>query len=263
MTGTDGLFSLALGSGVRTASDPGLSFATIFANNVNFTGLSACTSGSSYNPSAGDGRLVRMSFSDGSQIVTITPDYMLGSVPYASVAHTVQGKNPSDFVQVNTASGKALSQANLETVFQSSAFVTELLALINGTFTQYAIAGGGGGNFNFGSGKLYVDGTSGNVGIGTATPSKLLDITQSQNAATSVLVTNSNAGASAQATLGAASDSGSTTVSSVSTAGGGYGRVVSTSSSLALDAQNASGFLSLLVGEHPPGSITPQQSTCR
>jgi hypothetical protein len=255
MTGSSGIFSFNAGTGTRSASGFAntSTLAQVF-NNSRATAITplTCTSGAtSYQPASTHKRVIKIGFDDGAtgfQYALQTLDVQ--AVPYAMYADTLEGKAASEFIQVNTAGGKALSQANLESVFQSSAYVTELLALINGTSTQYATSSAG-TNFNFGAGKFYVDGTSGNVGIGTATPSKLLDITQSQNAATSLLVTNANAGASAQATLGTTSDSGSTTMSSVSTAGGGYGRVVSTSPSLALDAQNASGFLSFRTGAAP------------
>jgi hypothetical protein len=71
---------------------------------------------------------------------------------------------------------------------------------INGDLTYSGTLTGGTGVVNLGSGQVYKD-ASGNVGIGTASPASQLEILKSQNADTSLRITNSNAGASARANL--------------------------------------------------------------
>jgi len=103
------------------------------------------------------------------------------------------------FVGINgsTASGAALSVYD-----QTSG--SEQLRLCNSTGSGYWGIGRENnvtGNLYFNSGgNLRVVFTSGgNVGIGTSSPSQLLEVYKSQNASTNLLVRNDNAGASAEA----------------------------------------------------------------
>lgn len=129
---TDGYFNVTFGQGTAIAGDPGLTLATVFANNGLITGASSCT----YTPAAGEGRLLRVSIDDGGVVTTLTPDISMVSAPYAVVADSVQGKTPTDLIQVNSTSA-ALTQANLETIFSSTPIVTDLQTLIAGTSTKY------------------------------------------------------------------------------------------------------------------------------
>jgi hypothetical protein len=72
-----------------------------------------------------------------------------------------------------------------------------------GAFTNLSYTGtltGGTGVVNLGSGQFYKD-ASGNVGIGTASPSTNLDVQVSQNSDTTIRVANVNTGSATRATL--------------------------------------------------------------
>lgn len=134
---TDGYFSVTVGQGTVLTSDPGLSMRAIFANLGTITGAApAGGSGCTYTPVAGDGRLLRVTVSDGTSLTAMTPDIAIGSTPYATVADSLQGKAVTDLVQVNSTSAQ-LTQANLESVFTTAAQVAELQNLSNGASTKY------------------------------------------------------------------------------------------------------------------------------
>ena len=59
---------------------------------------------------------------------------------------------------------------------------------------------GNGGIVNIGSGQIYKD-ASGNLGIGTSSPSQILEVSKSQNGETQIKVVNTNTGSSARAAL--------------------------------------------------------------
>ncbi|MGE3760363.1 MAG: hypothetical protein AB7H97_21540, partial [Pseudobdellovibrionaceae bacterium] len=138
MSDTAGVFSVVIGAGSRTGADKGFNLLQVFKNSGNLTGLSCVTSGTTlYSAQSGHPRRVRITFNDGTETVTLNSDFIVRSVPYATIADSIQGKSPSDFMQVNTTGTKVLSQANLEQIFDGTSF-TELAALIAGTSTQYA-----------------------------------------------------------------------------------------------------------------------------
>ena len=58
--------------------------------------------------------------------------------------------------------------------------------------------------------------SSGNVGIGTASPAALLDVDKSQNSTTSIRVGNTNAGSSANSRLLVIADAGNIQIKAVS-----------------------------------------------
>jgi hypothetical protein len=66
-----------------------------------------------------------------------------------------------------------------------------------GTFTTIT----GSGDMNIDSGTLFVDVSENRVGIGTTSPSVLVEASKSQNAVTDIKVTNANTGTAAQARL--------------------------------------------------------------
>jgi hypothetical protein len=143
MTSSSGAFSLVLGSGTRS----GVGFqststlAQIFNNSSGTISSLTCASGSSYTPNSSDSRKIVLTFDDGSGPQTLSPSLSVESVPFALMADSLQGKAASDLINVNTSSA-AVSQANLESVFQSSSNVTQLLALINGTSSLYSTPSG-------------------------------------------------------------------------------------------------------------------------
>lgn len=151
MTGSNGAFTLVVGTGVRP---PGGAFkgtntlAKALSNSEPTTTEPVeCAGGyTSYTPAAGHKRFIRLTFNDksgaGNQVVQ--DDLPIQASAYALFADSLQGKGPSDFIQKNSSGGKALTQTNLESVFQSGSYVTELLALINGTSTLYSKPQAGG-----------------------------------------------------------------------------------------------------------------------
>ena len=100
-----GLFSVQVGSAVgnskRSSNDPGKTMTTVFANagsQIRVSGTN-CTSG--YTPAASDARILRVTvtpYSSGAA-TTLTPDLAIHSVPFAMVAETLQGLDPSNFIQ--------------------------------------------------------------------------------------------------------------------------------------------------------------------
>ncbi|QDK37568.1 tail fiber domain-containing protein [Bdellovibrio sp. NC01] len=111
MVNSRGIFDVPIGSGtVQYPLSGGTSILDIFDNSANFYCGSCSSSGSSYTCSAtttqyapvvSDGRLLRVSFYDGSGWKTISPDNVIRSVPYSGFAMTAQklGTNvASDFL---------------------------------------------------------------------------------------------------------------------------------------------------------------------
>ncbi|MGE3261017.1 MAG: tail fiber domain-containing protein [Bacteriovoracia bacterium] len=194
---SDGAFSIsvgtAVGSGRRVVgSDAGNSMTSVFQNRVAIGGASAC----SYTPAVGDTRYVRVFVTPTSTGITdqLIPDMLLGSVPSAIVAETLQGIDKTGFAQLGAGS---LTQANVENIFSATNYpaLTALLAAggsssggtSSGNYVVNAGTGGAGGiNFNInGSTKagisnggdftvgssFLVNGSNGRVGIGSSSPS--------------------------------------------------------------------------------------------
>ena len=134
MLGSEGMFSLNVGAGIRSGSDyeDVSNISSIFQNGITFTGITNCASGTSYNALTGHTRKVRVSYNDGSGLVTLAQDFHLQTVPYAWYANSLQGLNASNFVQVNV--GQNLTQANLESLLGGTNYNT-LYNLASGTST--------------------------------------------------------------------------------------------------------------------------------
>ncbi|MBL7670267.1 MAG: hypothetical protein JNM39_07250 [Bdellovibrionaceae bacterium] len=136
---TSGIFSLSLfdGSGLRI--DPsGYSLERIFANKGTYTFASGqCASGTSWTPNASDGRRIQVSFNDGT-FATGTwesaPSIAINYIPMAIEAIQIGGYNSRQILKL--ADGVSTTGSEL-----NSASWTELLALINGTTTQYLKSG--------------------------------------------------------------------------------------------------------------------------
>jgi hypothetical protein len=127
MTGSNGYFTINIGKGQRTGTDPNLNFSKIFQNSTTLSNLYCATgSGQTYTPASGAERKVRVKLYDGTQWVNLDSDYQLSSVPQAVVAESLQNKVPDDFIQVTNAS--SLTQANIESVFSR---FTKLDAILN------------------------------------------------------------------------------------------------------------------------------------
>lgn len=136
LTATQGLFTMAVGSPVgsakRTVNDSGLSMTAIFSNGAQAFGVSTpCPSG--YTPSSGDGRYMRVTVTPALGTAdTLAPDQYIGSVPFATTATTLQGKQPGDFIQTDTSVGMSLDQSSVNQVFEATAF-TKLITFLKAT----------------------------------------------------------------------------------------------------------------------------------
>ena len=134
LSDTDGAFSLALGSGGgRSNKVDGTTAlkANVFRNDLVLPTSSTCSGG--LTTAAGDARMLRIIIDQGAGEVTMTPDLVIQSSPYANVAESLQGKLPADFLQLGSGS---LTQANAESVFSTTNF-PKLGALLAGTSTEY------------------------------------------------------------------------------------------------------------------------------
>lgn len=95
---SQGGFSVKIGpggSGVRnTSADGGLLWKIIFQNlsQLRSPGAPSCSPG--YTPAAGDGRKLRVVINGSA----LSPDYAMASTPMATVAESLQGKVPTDFL---------------------------------------------------------------------------------------------------------------------------------------------------------------------
>ena len=125
-TSTNGRFNIQVGTlagnAKRKSLDSGNSMSSVYSNNAAIPARAVpgqtCV-GSSYTPTAGDARYVRLIVTPSSGSPdTLTPDMSLDSVPNALVAQTVQGLGRSSILQVNA--GANLTQANLESLLSGS-----------------------------------------------------------------------------------------------------------------------------------------------
>ncbi|MBY0315091.1 MAG: hypothetical protein K2Q26_06205, partial [Bdellovibrionales bacterium] len=145
MLGSTGVFSLNIGAGIRSGSDfeDTSVLLDVFKNGQNFTGITTCASGTSYNALSGHTRKMRISYNDGGGLVTLAQDFHMQSTPFSWYANSLQGLTPSNFVQVNALQN--LTQSNLESLLGGTNY-TSLLALIAGTSPNYMPVGSNGAN---------------------------------------------------------------------------------------------------------------------
>ncbi|MBY0316402.1 MAG: hypothetical protein K2Q26_12820, partial [Bdellovibrionales bacterium] len=134
MLGSEGVFSLSIGAGIRSGSDyeDTSNIISIFQNGVSFTGITTCSAGTSYNALTGHTRKVRIAYNDGGGQVTLAQDFHLQTVPYAWYANSLQGLSAANFVQINP--GQNITQANLENLLGGTNYNT-LYNLASGTST--------------------------------------------------------------------------------------------------------------------------------
>lgn len=115
MSDSGGAFSLELGtnptSRVAAAVDGGFSLTRIFANNGTLT-LPSCVFGSTYTPNTADGRVLYITFNDGSGAQTLSPQ-KINFVPYAIEAMQISGYNATQFLRTDSGTAPVLSAANL------------------------------------------------------------------------------------------------------------------------------------------------------
>ena len=143
MRSSNGSFALTIndGSGSRTDSS-GYNLDRIFANAGGAANLftfnpATCASGNDYAPSSGDGRLLAVQFKD--ETMTLwepMPAQNINYAPYAFESKQVAGFTPASLVRVAEADG---TLGNISPL--SNVLYTELLAVLNGTTTQYQKAG--------------------------------------------------------------------------------------------------------------------------
>lgn len=104
----------------------------VLKNDSNFSGVLKCAPGfNAYTPAAGHSRKVRVSFKVAEEVVTLSPDFTLRSVPYAfesENALALNGKKAADFLQKT----ENLTQEKLESLLIPANF-DGLLAILNPT----------------------------------------------------------------------------------------------------------------------------------
>jgi len=140
MTGTNGIFSLKLNAGTGTRTDgSGLTFSQVFSNLAGTltVPLANCTGGTNIITLIGSShRVIRMSFKDSVMpSFEYTPDLALAYVPFAMDAQKVNGFGVSNLLRVADGSGPQTATPLTPANF------TELMALINGSSTQYETIG--------------------------------------------------------------------------------------------------------------------------
>lgn len=123
LSASNGVFSFPVGAGARTASDRGNSMAQIFSNKAGASIAAkpdvGCQAGS-YFPAAGDGRMIRFTVAWSGGTTTL-PDQLISSVPQATVAESLQGLDPKDFMQVTgNASAYVVSKSALDVLLGTS-----------------------------------------------------------------------------------------------------------------------------------------------
>ena len=142
LTGTDGYFSLALGTG-SLVSSANSNAATLSQVMDNSSGSMTCVNAGSFDPLGNPhSRKLKISYDDGGGLVAMSGFVELGGVPYANFAYnanSVGGITPGNILQHNTSTA-FLDQASLENVFASATDDDELRNLIDGTSAQYMVS---------------------------------------------------------------------------------------------------------------------------
>lgn len=118
MSGSSGAFSLEVGANpsyrVASTVDGGFSLSKIFANQGTLT-LPNCSYGSTYTPNTADGRLLYITFNDGSGDQTLSAQ-KINYVPYAIESMQLNGYKASQLLRVDSGTAPALTTANLNTL---------------------------------------------------------------------------------------------------------------------------------------------------
>lgn len=101
-----GAFTIKVGTGTRASSavDGGVAWKNVFANTNGAVRAGGTNCGSGYTPASTHSRKLRVTVNGST---TLSPDFTLTSVPFATVADTVQGLGPSDLV--HTGGGSAVN----------------------------------------------------------------------------------------------------------------------------------------------------------
>lgn len=134
----NGVFSVAVGSGTRTANDEGLTLTNVFSNTGTVINSLACSgsAATSYTPLSTHARYIYVSFNTTVGTVAFADPYVAQSVPYALESEKLAGKTAAEYLQTTVATTQAKIDAIMATVSYA-----ELLALIAGTSSQYVTPG--------------------------------------------------------------------------------------------------------------------------
>lgn len=118
MSGSGGAFSLEIGENptnrAPSSIDGGLALNKIFANHGTIT-VPTCNFGTDYTPNIADGRLLYMSFNDGSGLQNLSAQ-KITYVPFAIEAMQLNGYTSTQFLRVDSGTAPALTTANLNTL---------------------------------------------------------------------------------------------------------------------------------------------------
>ncbi|UXR66022.1 hypothetical protein EZJ49_07145 [Bdellovibrio bacteriovorus] len=135
MTNSKGIINFTIGASEAGTSvvntGPLLAIHQVLKNSAPITGLTSCASGDTYTPQAGDSRKVRVSFTVGSESVTLAPDFKMKSVPFALEADNavaLNGKKASDFIQTSA----TVTQERIEQLLLPANF-DGLVSMLNPT----------------------------------------------------------------------------------------------------------------------------------
>ncbi len=122
LSASKGGFALAVGRGTSAVNylESSAAFTTkIFENTgVVAGGWANCAAGT--NLVSGDERTVRVHYDLGGGFIAMSPDVPIASSAYAMIADTLQGRRPTDFVQLRDDVTYDLNQGNVENVFSST-----------------------------------------------------------------------------------------------------------------------------------------------
>ncbi len=127
---TNGFLNLSVMRGTRTGNDPNLQAHKVFDNSATISSLvcinldGTTKAATSYTPAPEDTRKLRVSFMDGGN--PVVADFNIRSTAFAFQAEKLNGKDQTDFVNINNAQN--LTQTNVESIFQR---FTKLDAILN------------------------------------------------------------------------------------------------------------------------------------
>lgn len=125
----DGAVSLKIGAGARnTVADGGNPYKSLFQNDTPVAGLNCGT----FTPISGEQRRLRVTVGG----TVLTPDYSMSAVPMATVAESLQGKVPSDFMAAKPYSLPAADGASSQVMQTNGAGVLSWVSPAAGGITS-------------------------------------------------------------------------------------------------------------------------------
>ncbi len=139
-----GRFSLKLGGGTTEFGNLMTAFEGAPTGDSNGDGVADTAGDCSAAPAAGSNREVRIWVkldSAGSFTTPLSPNTLITSVPSSLVAETLQGKLPSQFLQVKDDAATDLSQSNLENIFSATNYAKLQQLLTNSFSSSYSFNG--------------------------------------------------------------------------------------------------------------------------